>query len=140
MAKTRIFLDTTLPLNDSEQLSQVSDQALDKSDVKIQRKCPKTWFFAKNGQKWLKLVIFGQISKTRVISKIPLEHLLDSSRCSFVQKIIKIWCADLQISRRERTDARTHERESIGPSANAERPKNEFSNIKLLKMQILRQI
>ena len=32
------------------QLSQVSDQALDKSDVWIQRKCPKTWFLAKNGQ------------------------------------------------------------------------------------------
>ena len=41
-AKTRIFLDTTLPLNDSKQLSQVSDQVLDKSDVWIRRKCPKT--------------------------------------------------------------------------------------------------
>ena len=34
-AKTRIFLDTTLPLNDSKQLSQVSDQVLDKSDVRM---------------------------------------------------------------------------------------------------------
>ena len=34
-AKTRIFPDTTLPLNDSKQLSQVSDQVLDKSDVRI---------------------------------------------------------------------------------------------------------
>ena len=41
MAKTRIFLDTTLPKNDSKQLSQVSDQVLDKSDVRIRRKCPK---------------------------------------------------------------------------------------------------
>ena len=41
-AKTRIFLDTTLTLYDSKQLSQVSDQVLDKSDVRIQRKCPKT--------------------------------------------------------------------------------------------------
>ena len=39
---TRIFLDTTLPFNDSKQLSQVSDQVLDKSDVRIRRKCPKT--------------------------------------------------------------------------------------------------
>ena len=41
-AKTRIFLDTTLPFDDSKQLSQVSDQVIDKSDVRIQRKCPKT--------------------------------------------------------------------------------------------------
>ena len=39
---TRIFLDTTLPFNDSKQLSQVSDQVLDKSDVRIRRKYPKT--------------------------------------------------------------------------------------------------
>ena len=50
MAKTRIFLDTTLPFNDSKQLSQVSDQVLDKSDVRIRRKCPKTWFLSKNGK------------------------------------------------------------------------------------------
>ena len=39
------FTDTTLPFDDSKQLSQVSDQVLDKSDVWIRRKCPKTWFF-----------------------------------------------------------------------------------------------
>ena len=39
---TRIFLDTTLPFDDSKQLSQVSDQVLDKSDVRIRTKCPKT--------------------------------------------------------------------------------------------------
>ena len=49
-AKTRIFLDTTLPFDDSKQLSPVSDQVLDKSDVRIRRKCPKTWFLSKNGQ------------------------------------------------------------------------------------------
>ena len=43
-AKTRIFLDTTLPLNDSKQLSQVSDQVLDKSDERIQRNCQKIRF------------------------------------------------------------------------------------------------
>ena len=49
-AKTRIFPDTTLPLDDTKQLSPVSDQVLDKSDVRIRRKCPKTWFLSKNGQ------------------------------------------------------------------------------------------
>ena len=42
MAKTRIFPDTTLPLDDTKQLSPVSDQVLDKSDVRFRRKCPKT--------------------------------------------------------------------------------------------------
>ena len=33
-----------------KQFSQVSDQVLDKSDVWIRRKCPKTWFLSENGQ------------------------------------------------------------------------------------------
>ena len=37
MAKTRIFPDTTLPFEDSKQLSPVAGQGLDKSGV---RKCP----------------------------------------------------------------------------------------------------
>ena len=49
-AKTRIFLDTTLPFDDSKHLSPVSDQVLDKSDVWFRRKCPKTWFLSENGQ------------------------------------------------------------------------------------------
>ena len=115
-AKTRIFLDTTLPLNDSKQLSQVSDQVLDKSDVRIRRKCPNVHdFLAKNGQKWLKLAIFGQnLENENFFQKPAWNIFLDSSRCSFVQKIIKIWCADLQIWCDARTDARTQERESIG--------------------------
>ena len=32
------------------QLSQVSDQVLDNSDVSIRTKCPKIWFLSKNGQ------------------------------------------------------------------------------------------
>ena len=48
--KTRIFLDTTLTLNDSKQLSPVAGKVLDKSDVRFQRKCPKTWFLSENGQ------------------------------------------------------------------------------------------
>ena len=35
MAKTRIFLETKLPLNDFKQLSQVSYYVLDKFDVRI---------------------------------------------------------------------------------------------------------
>ena len=49
-AKTRIFPDTTLPFNGSDQLSPVSDKVLDKSDVRFRRKCPKTWFLSENGQ------------------------------------------------------------------------------------------
>ena len=41
-AKTRIFQDTTLPLNDSKQLYQVSDQVLYKSNVRFRRECPET--------------------------------------------------------------------------------------------------
>ena len=54
---------------------------------------------------------------------------LVSPRYNFGQSFRKIWCADLQISRRERTHGRTDERESIGPSANAERPKIELSRL-----------
>ena len=45
-AKTRIFPDTTLLFDDSDskEFSPVSDQALDKSDVRFRRKCPKTDF------------------------------------------------------------------------------------------------
>ena len=49
-AKIRIFLDTTLPLNYSKQLSPVSGKVLDKSDVWFQRKCPKTWLLSENGK------------------------------------------------------------------------------------------
>ena len=37
-AKTRNFPDTTLPFDDSKQLSPVSDQVLDKSDLQFRRK------------------------------------------------------------------------------------------------------
>ena len=51
---TRIFLDTTLQFDDSKQLSQVSDQVLDKSDVLIRKKCPKPDFWAKMAKFWTK--------------------------------------------------------------------------------------
>ena len=49
-AKTKIFPDTTLPLNDWKQLSQVSDQVTWNSDKRFSRKQPKTRFLSKNGQ------------------------------------------------------------------------------------------
>ena len=91
--KKRIFLDTTLTLNDSQQLSKVSGQVLDKSDVRI-RSVQKPDFLAKNGQKWQKLAIFGQnLENDNFFQKSAWNIFLDSSRCSFVQKIIAIWCA-----------------------------------------------
>ena len=48
--KTRIFPDTTLTFVDLKQKSPVSDQALDKSDMRFQRKCPKTWLLSENDQ------------------------------------------------------------------------------------------
>ena len=42
MAKISNFPDTTLPFDDSKQLSPVSDQVLDKSDVWFRIKGPKT--------------------------------------------------------------------------------------------------
>ena len=48
--KTRVFSDTTLAFDDWNLLSPVSDQVLEKSDVRIRRKCAKTWFLSKNGQ------------------------------------------------------------------------------------------
>ena len=49
-AKTRNFPDTTLPFDDSKQLSTVSEQVLDKSDERFWRNCPKTCFLNENGQ------------------------------------------------------------------------------------------
>ena len=49
-AKTRIFPDTTLPFDDSKQLTPVSDQALDKSDMWFEENIQKPDFFSENGQ------------------------------------------------------------------------------------------
>ena len=61
MAKTRIFPDTTLPFDDSKQLSPVSDQVLDKSDERFRKKCQKTWFLSENGQ------IFDFFDRTKIV-------------------------------------------------------------------------
>ena len=49
-AKKRIFQGTTMSFDDLKQLPPVSDQVLDKSDVRFRRKYPNTWFLNKNGQ------------------------------------------------------------------------------------------
>ena len=48
-AKTRTFPDPTLPFDDSKQLSPVSDQVLDKTDVRFQNVRTPV-FFSENGQ------------------------------------------------------------------------------------------
>ena len=99
--KTRIFPDTTLPFDDSKQLFQVSDQVLDKSDMRIWRKCPKTYFLAKN------LAVFGQnLENENFFQKSAWNIFFVLSRYNFVQKIIKIWCAVFQIWCDAQTDAR----------------------------------
>ena len=44
------FSHTTLPFDDPKQLSPDSDQVLDKSDMRFQRKCLKPDFCSRNGQ------------------------------------------------------------------------------------------
>ena len=85
----------------------------------------KGHFSAKKGGFWAKNPLGG---KREFFSKIRLEHFLVPPRCNFVPSFRKK--SDARISRYRvtdgrtdgRTDARTNERESIGPSANAERP------------------
>ena len=90
-AKTRIFLDTTLPFDDSKLLSQVSDQVLDKMMCGFEENVQKPDLFAKNGQKWQKLAVFGQnLENENFFQKSAWNIFLESSRCSFVQRIIKI--------------------------------------------------
>ena len=48
-AKTRIFPDTTMPFDDSKQLSPVSDQVLNKSDERFRKKMSENLIFE---QKW----------------------------------------------------------------------------------------
>ena len=91
MAKTRIFPDTTLPLFDWKQLSQVFEQVTWNSDLRFWRKSSKTWFF---GQKWPKMAKKGQKRPNEnFFQKSAWNIFLVLSRYNFVQKIIKIWCA-----------------------------------------------
>ena len=76
---------------------------------------------AKYGKNW---PFLAKILKTRFFSKIRLEHFFSLAKmqlCAKFQKNLMRGSPDIV----SRTDARTHKRESIGPSANAERPINE---------------
>ena len=75
-------------------------------------------FLAKNGKNRPLLAKNGQ---TRIFFTNPLRTFFyprqDATLCQVSEK------SDARISRYYDTDERTHERESIGPLANAERPK-----------------
>ena len=83
-----------LAFDDSNQLSPVSDQVLDKSDVQNWRKCPKTRFLSEIGQIWTKKgspkydpdflfswTIFKAIGESR--SKIHVEFVWKSYSITF---------------------------------------------------------
>ena len=75
---------------------------------------------AKIGRFWPKT------AKREFFSKIRLEHffsLVKMQLCAKFKKNLMCGSPDIASRTNGRTNARTHERESIGPSANAERPK-----------------
>ena len=120
-AKTRIFLDTTLPLNDSKQLSQVTDQVLETNLMcKFEENIQKPDFWAKNGQTWQKLAVFGQNLENENFFQKSAWNIFQSRQDATLGKVSEK--SDARIFRYRVTHARTHEHESIGPSANAERP------------------
>ena len=60
----------------------------------FEKNVQKPDFKAKNGQKWQKFTIFGQnLENENFFQKYAWNIFLASSRYSFVQKIIEIWCA-----------------------------------------------
>ena len=85
-------------------------------------------FLAKNGQKWQKFAVFGQnFENQNFFSKITLEHFFSLAKmqlCAKFQKNLMRRSPDTASRTNGRTHTWTNERESIGPSANAERPKN----------------
>ena len=79
----------------------------------------KGHFSAKKGVFWAKTPLGG---KREFFSKIRLEHFFSLAKmqlCTKFQKNLMRGSPDIAL----RTHGRTNERESIGPSANAERPK-----------------
>ena len=88
----------------------------------------KGHFSAKKGGFWAKNPLGG---KRLFFSKIRLEHFFSFAKMQLwakFQKNLMRGSPDIALRTDGRTDARTHgrtdERESIGPSANAERPKS----------------
>ena len=76
---------------------------------------------AKIGRFWPKT------AKREFFSKIRLEHFYSLAKmqlCAKFQKNLMRGSPDIALRTNAQTNARTHERESIGPSANAERPIN----------------
>ena len=64
--------------------------------------------------------------QTRILFKNPLGtffSLAKTQLCAKFQKNLMHGSSDIPSRTHERTDEQTHERESIGPSPNAERPK-----------------
>ena len=65
-AKTRIFPDTTLPVNDSKQLSLVSDQVLDKSDIFEQK---LSIFGPKKGPKMAPIILSEEKNSLTILKQ-----------------------------------------------------------------------
>ena len=83
----------------------------------------KGHFSAKKVFFWAKNPLGG---KREFFSKIRLEHFFRLAKmqlCAKFQKNLIRGSPDITLRTHGRTHARTDERESIGPSANAERPK-----------------
>ena len=83
----------------------------------------KGHFSAKKGGFWAKKPMGG---KREFFSKIRLEHFFSLAKmqlCTKFQKNLMRGSPDIASRTHGRTHAGTKERESIGPSANAERPK-----------------
>ena len=86
----------------------------------------KGHFSAKKGGFWAKKPPGG---KREFFSKIRLDHLFSLDKMQLwakFQKNLMRGSPDIASRTHARTHARTNERESIGPLANAERPKRVF--------------
>ena len=82
-------------------------------------------FLAKNGRKWKNWSFLAKNLKTRIFFKNPLGTFFSLAKMQLCAKFQKNrMCGSPDIA--TRTDGRLHERESIGPSANAVRPKSEL--------------
>ena len=96
---------------------------------KFEENVQKPDFWAKNGQIWQKLAVFGQnLENENFFSKIRLEHFFSLAKMQLwakFQKNLMRGSPDIASRTNERTNGRTHERESI-PSANAETKKRVF--------------
>ena len=90
----------------------------------VSKKMSKNLIFLLKMPKMAKVGLFWPKSwKREFFSKTRLEHFFSLAKmqlCAMFQKNLMRESQDIA----SRTDTRTHERQSIGPSANAERPIN----------------